>query len=87
MCVIYGGNLHLWPHLIGPEEAMLVFLVIAGAIPPIDKIHPFSNIAVTFEPECYFDALRDLGFPNKNCYIVHIMTESTIFNHKGVAAP
>ena len=46
--------------------------------PPIGNIHPCSKIAVTLE--CDLNLL-------KNCNIVYFMTESTIFNHKGVAAP
>ena len=30
------------------------------ATPPIGKIHPFSKMAVTFEPLMGFDALQDL---------------------------
>ena len=33
--------------------------------PPMGKIHPFSKIAVTFEPVMRFGCLWDLEFPEK----------------------
>ena len=43
--------------------------------PPIGKIHPFSKMAKTLEPVI-----------SKKFNLVYFMTESTIFNHKDVAA-
>ena len=55
------------------------------ATPPIGKTHPFSKIAITFEPVMRLGALGDLESP-KNCNIVYFMTKSPIFNHEEVVA-
>ena len=55
--------------------------------PPIYKIHPFNKIDVTLEPVKQFGCPSNFKISKKNCNIGYSITESTRFNHQGVALP
>ena len=57
------------------------------AAPPVGKIHPFSKIAVTFEPLQRFWCPSRFRVSQKKFNIVSFMTGSTMFTHFGVTAP
>ena len=59
-----------------------------NATPPIGKILPFSKIAITFDPIVRFGCPLRLRISKKKKFdVVYFMTESTIYNHEGVASP
>ena len=49
--------------------------------PPINKIHPFSKIAVTLEPVMHFGFPSRFKISNTFCNLVYFMTESSLSNH------
>ena len=53
----------------------------------VGKIHPFSKIAVTFEPIQRFRYPSRFRISDKNINVIGFMTRSTIFNRFGVTAP
>ena len=57
------------------------------ATPPLGKIPQFTKIAVTFDLMKQFRCPLRFRISKKNLNIVYFMTESTIFNHWGVASP